>query len=283
MNLPFYPDVKDKVVVITGGAGILCSMFARAVAAAGAKVAVLDLADEQAQKTADDISENGGCAIAVKTNVLEKESVEAAHKLVLSTLGACDILINGAGGNSPKATTDEEYFNLKSLENEGLKSFFDLDVAGFRFVFDLNLVGTLIPTQVFARDMAEKPGSVIINISSMAAYCPLTKAPAYAAAKAGISNFTQWLAVHFADAGIRVNAIAPGFFSTTQNKALLWNDDGSPTERTEKIIGHTPMRRFGQPEELLGTLIYLIDNQMSGFVTGSVIPVDGGFLAYSGV
>ena len=283
MKLPFYPDIKDKTAVVTGGAGILCSMFAQALAQAGAKVAVLDLAVERAQKVAEDIEAEGGKAIAVQVNVLEKDSVEAAHKEVLSKLGSCDILINGAGGNNPKATTDNEYFDEKTLEDDSIKSFFDLDEAGFRFVFDLNLVGTLIPTQVFARDMVKKPGSVIINISSMAAYSPLTKVPAYSSAKAAISNFTQWLAVHFSPANIRVNAIAPGFFSTAQNKALLWNEDGSPTERAGKIINHTPMQRFGQPEELIGTLLYLLDDSMSGFVTGSVIPVDGGFMAYSGV
>lgn len=283
MKLPFDPDIKDKVVVVTGGAGILCSMFAKALAQAGAKVAVLDLAFKRAQKVAEDIVAKGGIALAVKVNVLEKDSVEAAYEEVLSKLGSCNILINGAGGNNPKATTDNEYFDEKALADDGLKSFFDLDEAGFRFVFDLNLVGTLIPTQVFARDMIGKPGSVIINMSSMSAYCPLTKVPAYSAAKASISNFTQWLAVHFSTAGIRVNAISPGFFSTEQNKALLWNDDGSPTARAEKIIDHTPMKRFGQPEELIGTLLYLLDDRMSGFVTGSVLPVDGGFMAYSGV
>lgn len=283
MKLPFTPDIKDKVAVVTGGAGILCSMFAKALAKAGAKVAVLDLAFERAQKVAEDIEADGGKALAVKVNVLEKKSVESAHEEVLSKLGPCDILINGAGGNNPKATTDNEYFDEKALKDDGLKSFFDLDEAGFRFVFDLNLVGTLIPTQAFARDMADKPGSVIINISSMAAYCPLTKVPAYSAAKAAISNFTEWMAVHFSPAGVRVNAIAPGFFSTAQNKALLWNEDGSPTARAGKIMNHTPMKRFGQPEELIGTLLYLLDERMSGFVTGSVLPVDGGFMAYSGV
>ena len=283
MKLPFQPNLKDKVAVVTGGAGVLCAMFARAVAACGAKVAVLDLNLERAQAVADDIIANGGTAIAVAANVLQKESVEAAHKEVIEKLGTCDILINGAGGNNPRATTDDEFFSEEIMLDPAKKSFFDLELDGFNFVFGLNLTGTLLPTQAFALDMVKKPGSVILNISSMNSFTPLTKIPAYSAAKAAVSNFTQWLATYFAKSGIRVNAIAPGFFSTAQNAALLFNPDGTPTARTEKILNNTPMGRFGEPEELVGTLLWLLDNQSSGFVTGIVVPVDGGFSAYSGV
>ena len=283
MLLPFKPDFHGKVAVLTGGAGVLCGMFAKAVAACGAKVAVLDLAEDKAELVVKEIKASGGEAMAVKVNVLEKDSVEAAHQTVLSAYGKCDILINGAGGNNPRATTDDEFFNKETLNDHNKKSFFDLDPAGFDFVFGLNLKGTLLPTQVFAIDMIDRPGSVILNISSMNAFTPLTKIPAYSAAKAAVSNFTQWLAVHFAKSGIRVNAIAPGFFSTTQNASLLWNDDGSPTARTGKILASTPMGRFGEPEELIGGLLYLLDNNTAGFVTGIVLPIDGGFSAYSGV
>ncbi|MDL2235077.1 SDR family oxidoreductase [Christensenellaceae bacterium OttesenSCG-928-L17] len=283
MKLPFQPDLSGKVAVVTGGAGVLCGMFAKAIAACGAKVAILDLADDKAQLVVDEIKAAGGEAIAVKVNVLEKESVEAAHESVLAAYGKCDILLNGAGGNSPRATCDDEFFSMETLENPEKKSFFDLDLAGFNFVFGLNFTGTLLPTQVFAKDMLDAPGAVILNVSSMNAFTPLTKIPAYSAAKAAISNFTQWLAVHFAKSGIRVNAIAPGFFSTAQNAALLWNADGTPTARTAKILNNTPMGRFGESEELVGTLLWLLDNACSGFVTGVVVPVDGGFSAYSGV
>ncbi len=283
MKIPFTPDLNGKVAVVTGGAGVLCAMFARAIAACGAKVAILDLADDKAQLVADEIKADGGEAMAVKVNVLEKESVEAAHQAVLKAYGKCDILLNGAGGNNPRATCDDEFFSAATLADPEKKSFFDLDPAGFNFVFGLNFTGTLLPTQSFAIDMVEKPGAVIINVSSMNAFTPLTKIPAYSAAKAAISNFTQWLAVHFAKCGVRVNAIAPGFFSTAQNAALLWNADGTPTARTQKILNNTPMGRFGESEELVGTLLWLIDNECSGFVTGVVVPVDGGFSAYSGV
>jgi NAD(P)-dependent dehydrogenase (short-subunit alcohol dehydrogenase family) len=283
MKLPFQPDLSGKVAVVTGGAGVLCAMFAKAIAACGAKVAILDLADDKAQLVVEEIKAAGGEAMAVKVNVLEKDSVEAAHQAVLAAYGKCDILLNGAGGNSPRATCDDEFFSRATLEDPAKKSFFDLDLSGFNFVFGLNFTGTLLPTQAFAIDMVDAPGSVIINISSMNAFTPLTKIPAYSAAKAAISNFTQWLAVHFAKVGVRVNAIAPGFFSTAQNAALLWNPDGSPTARTAKILHNTPMGRFGEAEELVGTLLWLIDNECSGFVTGVVVPVDGGFSAYSGV
>jgi len=283
MNLPFKPDFSGKTAVVTGGAGVLCSAFAQALAACGARVAVLDLNLEKAQEVVNAITAEGGTAMAVKTDVLDKASVEAAREAVASAYGKCDILINGAGGNNPRATCDDEFFSQETLENPDKKSFFDLDPAGFQFVFGLNFTGTLLPTQVFAKDMALAKNGVIMNISSMNAFTPLTKIPAYSAAKAAISNFTQWLAVHFATSGIRVNAMAPGFFSTVQNKTLLWNPDGTPTARTGKILRNTPMGRFGEPEELIGTLLYLLDDNCSSFITGIVVPVDGGFSAYSGV
>jgi NAD(P)-dependent dehydrogenase (short-subunit alcohol dehydrogenase family) len=283
MNLPFKPDFSDRVAVVTGGAGVLCGMFARAIAACGAKVAILDLAEEKAQLIVDAILAEGGMAIAIKTNVLEKESLDAAHKLVLETYGKCNMLINGAGGNNPKATTADEFFDPAVLADPEKKSFFDLDVSAVSFVFGLNFIGTLLPTQVFARDMIGSSGSVILNVSSMNAFTPLTKIPAYSAAKAAISNFTQWLAVYFSKSGIRVNAMAPGFFSTEQNAALLWNADGTPTARAAKILNHTPMGRFGEPEDLIGTLLFLLDDKSAAFLTGVVVPVDGGFSAYSGV
>ena len=276
-------NLTGKVAVVTGGAGVLCSAFAKILAKSGAKVAVLDLSLERADAVAQEIIAEGGNAIGIACNVLEKDSIAAAHAEVLEKLGKCDILINGAGGNNPRATCDDEEFNAELFGTEGHKSFFDLDPSGFDFVFNLNFKGTLLPTQEFALDMLDNPGSTIINVSSMNAFTPLTKIPAYSAAKAAISNFTQWLAVHFAKSGIRVNAIAPGFFATAQNKALLFNEDGTPTARTGKILRNTPMGRFGEPDELLGTLLWLVDNDASGFVTGVVVPVDGGFAAYSGV
>jgi NAD(P)-dependent dehydrogenase (short-subunit alcohol dehydrogenase family) len=283
--LPFKVDLSGKVAVVTGGGGILCSGFAKVLAASGAKVAVLDLRAEAAQKVADEIIGEGGTAIGVAANVLDKESMEAARKTVNGALGTCDILINGAGGNNPKGTTSKEYLFPEDLKGkiDGITTFFDLDISGIRFVFNLNFIGTLLPTQIFAADMAVKPGSVIINVSSMNAFRPLTKIPAYSAAKAAVSNFTQWLAVHFAPVGIRVNAIAPGFFITDQNRALLLNPDGSLTARSEKILSHTPQNRFGTPQDLTGTFLWLADNNSSGFVNGVVVPVDGGFAAYSGV
>lgn len=276
-------NLKNKVCVVTGAGGVLCSQFADAVASVGAKVALLDLNLEAAQKAADAISAKGYTAIAVQCNVLDKASLTAAKKEVNDKLGKIDILINGAGGNNPKGTTDKEYFEEGDVDRDDIKTFFNLDPDGIRFVFDLNFLGTLLPTQVFATDMARNKDGVILNVSSMNAFTPLTKIPAYSGAKAAVSNFTQWLAVHFATSGIRVNAIAPGFFVTAQNKALLMNEDGSLTPRSEKILRNTPMERFGKPEELLGTVLYLLDNEFSAFVTGIVVPVDGGFSAYSGV
>ena len=282
MNYNLKTDLTGKTAVVTGAGGILCGMFAKALAAAGAKVAVLDLNESAAEKVAEEIRSEGGIAKAYKCNVLEKESLENCHAQVLADLGPCDILINGAGGNNPRATTDMEYYMPGDIDAE-TKSFFDLDQSGVEFVFNLNFIGTLLPTQAFAKDMLGREGCTILNVSSMNAYTPLTKIPAYSGAKAAISNFTQWLAVHFSREGIRVNAIAPGFFSTAQNKALLWNEDGTPTARTGKILAATPMGRFGEAEELLGALYFLVDEKASSFVTGIVIPVDGGFSAYSGV
>ena len=281
MKLPFEIDLKDKVVVITGAGGVLCSFFAEAVAKTGAKVALLDINESAARENADKIINDGGVAKGYACNVLDKSSIEEAHKAILKDFGTCDILINGAGGNNPKATTDNEYFKPEDLGN--IKTFFDLDKEGVEFVFNLNFLGTLLPTQVFAQDMLDKDDASIINISSMNAFTPLTKIPAYSGAKAAISNFTQWLAVHFSKTNIRCNAIAPGFFVTKQNEKLLFNDDGTPTPRTDKILAATPMGRFGKAEELIGTLLFLLSKDASSFVNGVVIPVDGGFSAYSGV
>lgn len=282
MKLPLNVDLKGKVVVITGAGGILCSLFAKAVAKCGAKVALLDLNLEAAQAYADEITAEGYIARAYKANVLDKGMMEEVHKEVLRDLGTCDIIINGAGGNNPRATTTKEYYMPGDIEADVI-SFFDLDTEGVEFVFNLNFLGTLIPTQVFAKDMVEKEDAVILNISSMNAFTPLTKIPAYSGAKAAISNFTQWLAVHFSKTNIRVNAIAPGFFVTKQNEKLLFNENGEPTERAGKILNSTPMGRFGKDEELLGTVLYLLSKEASGFVNGVVIPIDGGFSAYSGV
>ena len=275
-------DLTGKVAVVTGAAGVLCSNFAKVLARAGAKVALLDLNLEGAEVFAKEITEEGGIAKAYSCNVLDRKICEDVAASVMADFGPCDILINGAGGNNPKATTDKEYFELGDIDAD-TKSFFDLDAGGVGFVFNLNFLGTLIPTQAFARQMVGREGCNILNISSMNAYTPLTKIPAYSGAKAAISNFTQWLAVHFSKVGIRVNAIAPGFFSTKQNAKLLWNDDGTPTARTGKILAATPMGRFGESEELEGGLLFLINNEAAGFITGVVLPIDGGFSAYSGV
>ena len=284
MNLPFEIDLRGKVAVVTGAGGILCSEFSRAIAKCGASVALLDINLEAAEAVAEQIRSTGANAIAIKTNCLQKDSIEDAKKIVNEKLGSCDILINGAGGNNGRATTDNEYFDIATLENPEIKDFFDLTEDGLRFVFDLNVTAAFITTQVFAYDMAKSGnGGNIINISSMNAFRPLTKIPAYSAAKAAVSNFTQWLAVHFAGTGVRANAIAPGFFVTNQNRALLYNDDGTPTARTEKILRGTPMRRFGEDSELIGALLFLLSDKASGFITGLVLPVDGGFSAYSGV
>ncbi|MGM9665342.1 MAG: SDR family oxidoreductase [Eubacteriales bacterium] len=276
MKLPFKVDLSEKVAVITGAGGVICSEFAKALASCGAKVALLDINEEAAKKYADEIGEN---AIAIKCNCLDKSCIAEAKKTINEKWGKVNFLINGAGGNNPKATTDNEYM---TPELDGVKDFFALDESGLKFVFDLNITSAFLTTQVFAADMV-KTGGNIINISSMNAYRPLTKIPAYSAAKAGISNFTEWLAVHFAPCNIRCNAIAPGFFVTNQNKALLFNEDGTPTARTGKILAATPMKKFGEVSDLIGCLLWLSDDCASGFVTGTVIPVDGGFSAYSGV
>lgn len=276
-------EFAGKVAVVTGGGGVLCSTLAKALSKQGAKIAILDLKAETAERVASEIKELGGEAIGLACNVLEAESLRLAHAKVLELLGPCDILVNGAGGNHPKGTTSKNYLFPEDLESteEGLKTFFDLDPDGIKFVFDLNFIGTLLPTQVFAKDMVGRNGS-IINISSMNAFTPLTKIPAYSGAKAAVSNFTQWLAVHFSKVNIRVNALAPGFFLTEQNRTLLTNTDGSLTERGNTIISHTPMNRFGTPDDLTGTLLWLC-GEGSAFVTGVVIPIDGGFSAFSGV
>ncbi|MBQ2758739.1 MAG: SDR family oxidoreductase [Clostridia bacterium] len=277
MKLPFNVDLSDKVIALTGAGGVLISEFAKALAQCGAKVALLDINYAAAKAVADEIGEN---ALAVETNALDKASITAAKALINEKFGKVNFLVNGAGGNNPKATTDNEYMTPDTASE--IKTFFDLDEAGLKFVFDINITSAFLVTQVFAQDMLETGGN-IINISSMNAYHPLTKIPAYSAAKAGISNFTEWLAVHFAPVGIRCNAIAPGFFVGNQNRGLLFDKDGNPTPRTHKILAATPMNRFGEAHELIGALLFLADDNASGFITGVVIPVDGGFNAYSGV
>lgn len=274
--------LQGKIAVITGGGGVLCGVLAKALANAGAKIAILDLNLEKAAEVAAVITKHGGEAIVVKANVLQKNSLIEAHQIVVEKLGPCDILINGAGGNHPMGTTEKPFLEAGDLENEDLKTFFDLDAEGIKFVFDLNFIGSLLPTQVFAKDMVGKTGCSIINISSMNAFTPLTKIPAYSGAKAAISNFTQWLAVHFSKMGIRVNALAPGFFLTEQNRNLLINNDGILTAREIQVIEHTPLGRFGKPEDLVSSLLWLVSVE-SSFVTGIVVPIDGGFSAYSGV
>lgn len=280
MDLPLNINFSGKVAVITGAGGVLCRTMAKAFAQAGAKVAALDLNEEAVKTLADECKAEGFSCEGYQANVLDPESLETIHSQVLKELGPCDILINGAGGNNPKATTDNEY---QHEATEGQKTFFDLDADGVDFVFKLNFQGTLIPTQIFAKDMAERKSGCILNISSMNAYIPLTKIPAYSAAKAGISNFTQWLATHFAGTGIRCNAIAPGFLISNQNRSLLFNGDGTPTARSHKILSGTPMGRFVDGQELLGGVFFLCDDRAASAITGVVLPIDAGFAAYSGV
>lgn len=280
MNLPLAIDFSEKVVVVTGAGGVLCGTMAKAFAQAGAKVAALDINAEALKKLEDDCAAEGCPVHGYTANVLDKASLEETHEKILSELGTCDILVNGAGGNNPRATTDNEY---QHEAKEGQKTFFDLEPAGIDFVFQLNCQGTILPTQVFAKDMVERKSGSILNISSMNSYTPLTKIPAYSAAKAAVSNLTQWMATHFAGTGIRVNAIAPGFLVSNQNRALLFNEDGTPTARSKKILNGTPMGRYLESEELLGGVFFLCDDRAASAITGVVLPIDGGFAAYSGV
>lgn len=285
MRIPFNVNLKDKTAAITGGGGILCGCMAKALAECGANVAVLDLKQEASNTVANEIVKTGGKAMAIACNVLDKDSLQKANQEIENKFGPVDILINGAGGNHPKGTTSKEYLEHEDLRAhaEDIITFYDLDPEGIEFVFNLNFLGTLLPTQIFTRKMAEKEKGIVINISSMNAFTPLTKIPAYSAAKAAVSNFTQWLAVHMSKVGIRVNAIAPGFFLTDQNRALLVDEKGAPTARGKSIINHTPMGKFGTATDLAGTLLWLVSDEASGFVTGTIIPVDGGFSAFSGV
>lgn len=279
-DMSYQADFTGKVVVVTGAGGVLCGPMAKAFAKAGAKVAALDL-NEAALKTLEqDCGAEGLCVKGYPANVLDRDSLLAAHEAILRELGSCDILVNGAGGNHPKATTDNEY---QHEATGGQKTFFDLEPDGVDFVFRLNFQGTLLPTQVFAQDMAQRGRGCVLNISSMNAYTPLTKIPAYSGAKAAVSNLTQWLATHFAGTGIRCNAIAPGFLVSNQNRALLFAEDGTPTARAQKILDSTPMRRYVEPEELLGGVFFLCDDRAASAITGVVLPIDGGFSAYSGV
>jgi NAD(P)-dependent dehydrogenase (short-subunit alcohol dehydrogenase family) len=278
-RLPLNVNLDSRVAVVTGAGGVLCALFSKALALSGARVALLDINEQAAANAASEITEAGGVARAYACNVLDRASCESAREAILRDFGPCSVLLNGAGGNNSRATTASEYHAPDAAD----PTFFNLDPEGVRFVFDLNFLGAFIPTQVFAADMLGREGCSVINVSSMNAYTPLTKIPAYSAAKAAVSNFTQWLAVHFSRCGIRVNAIAPGFFVTEQNRSLLTKPDGSPTPRADKILAATPLARFGKPEELVGTLLWLLCEEASGFVTGAVIPVDGGFSAYAGV
>ncbi|PZX07191.1 NAD(P)-dependent dehydrogenase (short-subunit alcohol dehydrogenase family) [Psychrobacillus insolitus] len=277
--IPIHENLEGRVAVITGGGGVLCSQMAYELARHGVKIAILNKTAETGQIVADKIEANGGQAIAVTANVLNRQSLIQAQAKIIEKFGQVDILINGAGGNHADAITGPEKYE----EGAEGKSFFDLDENGFSDVFSLNFNGTFLTSQVFGKELLKAASPTIINISSMSAYAPLTKIPAYSAAKASVNNFTMWMAVHFAEAGLRVNAIAPGFFVTTQNKDLLLDENGNYTARSQKIMEATPMKKFGKPEDLLGALLFLIDESYSSFVTGTVMAVDGGFMAYSGV
>ena len=278
-----FDNLKGKTIVITGGSGVLCSAFAYAYAEQGMNIAVLGRTMSKLETVAAKITELGGKGLAVQCDVTDNDSVIAAKKKINEAFGKVDILVNGAGGNNPKANTTKEYFENGDIENSEITSFFDITKDNYNFVFDLNLIGTIIPSQVFLPDMIGRKGTTVINVASMSSYHAITKVSAYSAAKAAIVNFTEWLAVHFAKSGVRVNAIAPGWFITEQNRTLLTNEDGSFTDRAKKVIAHTPVDRFGEPEELCGTMLYLADDSLSGFLTGVTIPVDGGFQAYMGV
>jgi NAD(P)-dependent dehydrogenase (short-subunit alcohol dehydrogenase family) len=278
-----FDDLNGKVCVLTGGGGVIGAVLAKGLASVGAKLAILDIKKEFADKVADEIvSTYGTEAIGVEANVLDKSSLEQSKKIVIEKYGKVDILINGAGGNSPKATTKNEFItdeNINSLED----SFFGLELEGFQKVFDLNFLGTLLPTMVYAKEMVARKSGVILNVSSMNAFRSLTKIPAYSAAKASINNFTEWLAVHFAKMNVRVNAIAPGFFLTNQNRFLLLDEKTNElTARGKKIIDNTPMNKFGETEDLVGGTLFLLSD-LSSFITGTVMPIDGGFNVYSGV
>lgn len=278
-----HTSLKNKTVVITGGSGILCREFAYALAKQNMNVAVMGRTLSKLEEVADKINELGGNGLAVTADVTNPEEVKAAKKIINDKFGKVDILINGAGGNHPKGTTSKEYFENGDIEDPNVVSFFDLAPENFNYVFNLNIVGTVVPTQIFLPDMVGREGTSVINVASMSSYKAITRVSAYSAAKAAIVNFTEWLAVHFACSGVRVNAIAPGWFETVQNRTLLRNPDGSLSDRAKKVIAHTPYGRFGKPEELTGTILFLADPEMSGFVTGATIPVDGGFEAYAGV
>ncbi|MCS0670607.1 SDR family oxidoreductase [Cytobacillus firmus] len=277
--IPIHENLTGRVAVITGGSGVLCSKMAEELARHGVKAAIINRTAEKGQQVVDQIRQSGGTAISIAADVLDRASLVNAREEIIETFGGIDLLINGAGGNHPDAITASE---IHGEEEEG-KSFFDLDENGFSQVFSSNFTGTFLASQIFGKELLKAEAPAILNISSMSSYSPMTKVPAYSAAKASINNFTMWMAVHFAEAGLRVNAIAPGFFLTKQNRDLLLNKDGSLTARSNKIITATPMKRFGQPEDLLGTLLWLADESYSGFVTGITVPVDGGFMAYSGV
>jgi NAD(P)-dependent dehydrogenase (short-subunit alcohol dehydrogenase family) len=274
-------DLSGRVAAITGAAGELCGVMSSALGSLGVKVALLDIDRDKAEEKAMEVRENGGEALALKCDVLDRNSLEKALKDISDRWEEPRILINGAGGNHPKGTTDREFLEKSDLENNEIKNFFNLPIEGFNKVFDLNLIGTVLPTQVFARGMARRNAGVILNISSMNYYTPLTKIPAYAAAKAAVSNLTQWLAVHFSHVGVRVNAIAPGFLMTEQLKFLhIDQNTGEYTPRAMKVLNHTPMGRYGEPGELIGAVIWLLSDA-SRFVTGVTVPIDGGFSAYS--
>ncbi|NIZ40726.1 SDR family oxidoreductase [Entomospira entomophila] len=281
--LPTYINLKDKVIVVTGGTGILCGAMVREIARQGAKVVILSIDKEPLAQMEQELKALNQQVMALYCNVLEEESVRQAKEAINANWGEVDVLINGAGGNHPKATTSVDTFKPEQLGDKESKSFFDMELKGFQFVFDLNFMGTFIPSQIFASDLVKKPHRQIINISSMSSHYPLTRVPAYSAAKAAVNSLTMWMAVHFADVGLRVNAMAPGFFITDQNRALLTHPDGSFTERSHKILTHTPLKRFGTPEDLLGPLLWLLDEQSSGFISGHILPIDGGFMAYAGV